>query len=238
MGLVTKRRDNADIVKVVVGGIIDQILNKRSSIGAVNFTKSRLMKIITGQYNIDKFIISKTLKDKEAYADWTRMVHVVLADRMAQRDPGNKPQSNDRIPFVYVEVNKKVKLQGERVEHPDFIKDNNLKIDYLFYITNQIMKPATQFLELIAKNPDAIFRYYTIREENRKSGQDPIYKYYPNCSTDQGKSIELGNISTNKLFDEKEKIPKKNNKKRIEKRPKVTKKLFKSSDLSSEISFD
>ena len=162
MGLVTKRRDNADIVKVVVGGIIDQMLNKRSNKGAGDFTQSRLLKIITGKYNIDKFIISKTLKDKDVYADWTRQVHVVLADRMSQRDPGNKPQSNDRVPFVYIEVDRKVKLQGERVEHPQYIKENKLKIDYLFYITNQIMKPAIQFLELITKNPEAIFKKYII----------------------------------------------------------------------------
>lgn len=191
MGLVTKRRDNADIVKIIVGGIIDQILNKRSKIGAVEYTKSRLMKIITGKYNIDKFIISKTLKDKEVYADWTRQVHVVLADRMAQRDPGNKPQSNDRVPFVYIEVNKKVKLQGERVEHPQYIKEQNLKIDYLFYITNQIMKPATQFLELITTKPHSIFNRYIIREENRKAGIDPIMKYFKDCPTDGGNIVDV-----------------------------------------------
>lgn len=191
MGLVTKRRDNADIVKMVVGGIIDQILNKRSSVGAVEFTNSTLLKIITGKYLIDKFIISKTLKDKDAYADWTKMVHVVLADRIAQRDAGNKPQSNDRIPFVYIETDKKVKLQGERVEHPQYIKDNNLKIDYMFYITNQIMKPAIQFLELIVKNPDSIFKKYLIREENRKSGIEPIMKFFQKADDDCCDNIKL-----------------------------------------------
>jgi DNA polymerase elongation subunit (family B) len=203
MGLVTKRRDNADIVKVIVGGIIDQLLNKRSNIGAINFTKSRLMSIITGRYGIDKFIVSKTLKDKDVYADWTRQMHVVLADRMAIRDPGNKPQSNDRIPFVYIEVQKKVKLQGERVEHPQFIKENNLKIDYLFYITNQIMKPAMQFLELIAKNPGKIFESYIIREENRKSGTVPIMKYleYKNTGSQHEITLTVGGIPSGSVFD-------------------------------------
>ena len=193
MGLVTKRRDNADIVKMVVGGIIDQILNKRSSKGAVEFTNTTLLNIITGKYLIEKFIISKTLKDKDVYADWTRMVHVVLADRMAQRDAGNKPQSNDRVPFVYIEIDKKAKLQGERVEHPQYIKDNNLKIDYTFYITNQIMKPAIQFLELIVKNPDSIFKKYLIREENRKAGIEPIMKFFQkvDCESNDYENVIL-----------------------------------------------
>jgi len=201
MGLVMKRRDNADVVKDIVGGIIDQMLNKRSKIGAINFTREKLLAIITGKYDIEKFIISKTLKDKEMYKNWISQVHVVLADRMTQRDPGNKPQSNDRIPFIYIETDKKVKLQGERVEHPQFIKDNKLKIDYSFYITNQIMKPAIQFLELIAKNPEKIFNNFLIREENRRSGIEPIMKYFKNCKGDEnecdinitvgGKIIEL-----------------------------------------------
>ena len=229
MGLVTKRRDNADIVKVVVGGIIDQILNKRSSDGAVKFTKSRLLKIITGKYNIDKFIISKTLKDKEEYAGedgWKRQAHVVLADRMAQRDPGNKPQSNDRIPFVYIETNKNVKLQGERVENPSYILENNMKIDFLFYITYQIMKPAKQFLELITKNPDSIFNMYIIREENRKSGMDPIMKHFNDCPTDQGNEIvvNMGGFSGNSLFGEKPNKINKNNK-RATKRTRVPKRI-------------
>lgn len=227
MGLVTKRRDNADIVKVVVGGIIDQILNKRSPRGAVDFVKSRLKNIITGKYNIDKFIISKTLKDKEAYADWTKQVHVVLAERMGERDPGNKPQSNDRIPFVYIETGKKVKLQGERVEHPQYIKENKLKIDYLFYITNQIMKPSLQFLELIAKNPESIFKMYIIREENRKAGIDPIMKYYKDCPTDQGNdvNINLGGLTTTDLFGAPAKNESGVNRKRQGKRVKIVKRM-------------
>jgi DNA polymerase elongation subunit (family B) len=174
MGIVLKRRDNAPVVKIVCGNIIDQILNKRSSTGAVKMTQMLLDKIITGKMPLDKFIVTKTLKF--SYKDRTRIVHAVLADRMAERDPGNKPESNDRIPYVYFEVEneKEIKLQGERVEHPDYLVKNNLKIDYLFYITNQIMKPCIQFLELIVENANKIFHDYIIREENRKLGKAPI----------------------------------------------------------------
>jgi DNA polymerase elongation subunit (family B) len=184
MGLVTKRRDNADIVKVVVGGIIDQILNKRDPEGAIKFTQSRLKRIITGQYGMEKFTITKTLKEKEDYKDWTRMVHMVVADRMAVRDPGNKPQANDRLPFAFIETKKKVKLQGERAEHPVHVLKNNMKLDYLYYITNQIMKPALQFLELLCENPDDVFHQYIVRETHRKNGQTPIMKLLQDCERD------------------------------------------------------
>jgi len=178
MGIVLKRRDNAPVVKIVCGNIIDQIVNKRNSKGAVQITQQLLNKIITGKMPLEKFIITKTLKF--SYADRTRIVHAVLADRMAERDPGNKPESNDRIPYVYFEVEdeKNIKLQGDRVEHPDYLVKNKLKIDYLFYITNQIMKPCMQFLELIVENPEKIFNDYIIREQNRKNCKAPIEYYF------------------------------------------------------------
>ena len=81
------------------------------------------------------------------YKNPRQIAHKVLADRMAKRDPGNKPSAGTRIPFAYI-INKKAKLQGNRIETPDFIKKNNLKLDYNFYITNQIMKPLLQVFAL------------------------------------------------------------------------------------------
>jgi DNA polymerase elongation subunit (family B) len=72
-----------------------------------------------------------------------------LADRITSRDPGNKPSSGDRIPFVYIHNANKKALQGEKIETPTFIMENNLKIDYSFYITNQIMKPVQQLFALV-----------------------------------------------------------------------------------------
>ena len=39
-------------------------------------------------------------------------------------------------------------LQGDRIEHIDYIKQNSLVLDYEFYITNQIMNPVKQVLDL------------------------------------------------------------------------------------------
>ena len=78
-----------------------------------------------------------------------QIAHKVLADRMGKRDPGNKPRSGDRIPFVYIQTKGKVTLQGDKIETPTYIKENKLKIDYSFYISNQIMKPVQQVFALV-----------------------------------------------------------------------------------------
>lgn len=174
MGIVLKRRDNAPIVKEVCGGIIDRLINQRDPESARKFTIECLEKMFSGGYNINYFLTSKTLKMKESYKDWTRIGHVVLAERIGRRDPGNKPQSGDRITFAAIEKEGKDLLQGDMIETPAFIQENNLKINYLFYMTNQIMKPATQFLNLACRDVKKMFDYYIIKADNEKVGRTDI----------------------------------------------------------------
>lgn len=151
MGIVLKRRDNAPIVKQVYGGIIDIILNQNDIHGSVDFLKRELQKLVEGDCTLDQLIVSKTLKAK--YESPMHIAHKVLADRMTERDPGTRPQVGDRIPYVYVVVkdSKKKMLQGNRIEHPDYIRANSLVPDYHFYITNQIMKPVLQIYGLVVE---------------------------------------------------------------------------------------
>jgi len=149
MGIVLKRRDNAQIVKRIYGGIIDIILNEKDVAKSVVFLQESLMKLIDGQYPLEDLIITKSLKAE--YKDPTKIAHKVLADRIAEREPGNKPQIGDRIPYLYVETGKDKVLQGERIETPTFTRQNGLKPDYNFYITNQIMKPILQIYALVVE---------------------------------------------------------------------------------------
>lgn len=151
MGIVLKRRDNAPIVKTIYGGIIDIILNKKDIAESVRFLRKSLDDLVSGSYPIEALVITKSLRAN--YKNPLSIAHKVLADRMAERDPGDKPQVNDRIPYVYVQMpnSKKKTLQGERIEHPDYVKKNNVKIDYNFYLTNQIMKPINQVYGIIVE---------------------------------------------------------------------------------------
>lgn len=162
--------------------------------------KKTLNKIFLNKYDIDKYIVTKTLREK--YANRTSIVHAVLADRMAQRDPGNRPMPNDRIPYVYIQMDHEVELQGERVEHPDYVIKNDLKLDHLFYITNQIMKPCIQFLELLVENPEDIFKEYIMREENRRNGLTPVNYYMKQIENQDTSNIKSKKEETVSLMDD------------------------------------
>ena len=240
MGLVLKRRDNAPIVKIVCGGIVNQLLNNldKGAEGALLFARKTLKEIVTGKYKLDKFVISKTLRSE--YANRNAMVHAVLADRIAERDPGNKPQSNDRIPYAFIEVDKEVEVQGDRVEHPEYIKEKGLKLDYLFYITNQIMKPCMQFLELILENPDQIFREYIIKEENRKKCMMPMGYYFNDDKNETETDKKDQKVNFDELVDEEPdekiaKVHKKNKNVEPEKRPKQSTELVDFDEVANDI---
>ena len=164
MGIVLKRRDNSPIVKEICGGIINNLINFRSPEKAKEFTYNCLKQMFEGKYNIKYFLQSKTLKSKTSYKDWTRISHVYLADKISKREVGNLPQSGDRIEYAVIKIqpklNKEKLLQGDIIETPQYIKENNLELDYLFYLTNQIMNPALQFLELVDKNAINIFNEF------------------------------------------------------------------------------
>lgn len=147
MGIVLKRRDNAPIVKDIYGGIIDILMKEQDIQKAMEYLKECLQNIVDEKYPMEKLIITKSLRS--GYKNPLTIAHKVLADRMTARDPGNKPSSGDRIPFVYIQNKNKKCLQGEKIETPQFIQENRLKIDYSFYITNQIMKPVQQVFALV-----------------------------------------------------------------------------------------
>lgn len=178
-GIVLKRRDNAPIVKEICGGIINRLIDMKNPDMAKQYTIDCMNKLFNNEYNIKYFLTSKTLKMKDSYADWTRIAHVVLADRIAKRDPGNCPQSGDRIEFAAVQLANVTRntLQGERIETPQYIADKKLKIDYEFYMTNQIMNPALQFLSLAIPRADKIFEEFKIRTENERMGRTNILEF-------------------------------------------------------------
>jgi DNA polymerase elongation subunit (family B) len=174
MGIVLKRRDNAPLVKKIYGGIIDILLNKYDLHASVEFLTQELKKLVEGKYPLEDLVITKTLKGN--YVDRTKIAHCVLADRMGERDAGNKPQINDRIPYIYIQTNGEVKLQGDRIEHPEYIREKSLTPDYQFYITNQLMKPICQIYALcVEKLPNYAYSPGYWEQWDEELRQNKIY---------------------------------------------------------------
>ena len=243
MGLVTKRRDNAPILKNIYKGLLDIMFGEdETSIAikkAIKLYQESVTDLLKGNVNIEDLIVTKTLKT--GYKNPTAITHKVLAERITERDPGNAPSMNERIPFIFIDpkelkcniCQKKVNvdsckckqcmklycythlkqhktdcifkcrmcwtidkvnicnccngcycnkhkmghkcsnisekaLQGDFAETPTYIQENNLLIDYRYYLDHQIRKPVSQIFELIkeTKNVDPL-KQILIKDNNR-----------------------------------------------------------------------
>ena len=103
--------------------------------------------------------------------------------------------------YVYIETYEKKGqklLQGNKIENPNYIIENNLNPDYKFYITNQIMKPVGQIFALIVEDLEGY--------NKPKDYFDNKYKIYKKDRGEikaKNKILELRHTEASKiLFDE------------------------------------
>ena len=150
MGIALKRRDNAPIVKTIFGGAMKMLLNNRDVAGAFKFVKDSCVDLVDGKVSLGQLTITKSLRAD--YANPQSIAHKVLADRILQRDPGNAPAAGDRIGYVYISPkagHEAAKLQGDRIETPQYVRDHNLIPDYKHYIEHQLQNPISQMFGLL-----------------------------------------------------------------------------------------
>jgi DNA polymerase elongation subunit (family B) len=169
MGLALKRRDVCDYLKDVYGNLI--MIFKEGSTDtiqvAIEYLNQALESLVEGGVAMDKLVFSKALRSY--YKTPEQIAHAVLAERMALRDPGNRPKPGDRIKFAVVEMStkeqkriidqrnknlppekaKKTLMMGERIETPEYIVGKGLKLDYAYYIEKQLLNPIRQLFGLI-----------------------------------------------------------------------------------------
>lgn len=185
-GVVLKRRDNPNIVKKVYTGVIEPLLEhgERGINISISFLKNELEKLMRNEVDLLDLVVTKSLAKgygkvsktgevimgENDYKN-TNLPHVALANKMRLRDVGSAPNTGDRINYIFVEIpgNPKAKLY-EKAEDLQVAIDNKLKIDYLYYVTNQIQNPVSEILKILVSNSDKIFtdataEYVAKREE-------------------------------------------------------------------------
>lgn len=150
MGIATKRRDYAPIVKTIYGGAIKILLqNEANAVAeAAAFVKKWVNDMMENKVSLNQLMLTKSLRSEYKMA--TPPAHKVLADRITARDPGNAPASGDRLSFIYFKQPANFRgSQGDRVETPAFMKANGLKPDPEYYIEHQLENPVGQLFSIL-----------------------------------------------------------------------------------------
>lgn len=174
MGIVLKRRDNADIVKDIYGGAIDILLKEKDERKAQQWVVTELGKLIAGKVPLDKLVITKSLRDD--YAKPETVSHWCLAERMRQRDPGSAPVPGDRIPYIIIKRPGTTKI-SDCLEHVDYVRSHpaECKPDAKYYLENQLENPLAQLFGLCIERLSGFTKpkdYYRKLRKNLEAAGD------------------------------------------------------------------
>lgn len=82
--------------------------------------------------------------------------HVALAEKMKERDPFNCPSVGERVPYVFIKGDPKLK-QFEKVEDPKYAVNNMLNIDYYYYFDHQLKSVLDTIFEVVIEDLNVIF---------------------------------------------------------------------------------
>ena len=79
-----------------------------------------------------------------------------LAEKMKKRDAGTAPGIGDRVAYVMV-GGVKGSRDYENAEDPLYVLENDIPIDFNYYIEKQIKLPLSRIYDLILPNVNMLF---------------------------------------------------------------------------------
>lgn len=144
-GVELVRRDNCPWAKTVYESVLTPILYECAPHKAVANLQEHMDTLVRNEIQTKQFILTKQLKKKESYANQLQP-HLIVAEKITQRSRGAiVPQSGDRLPFFIAEgPQEKI---SERAEDPTWGRENGIKPDRMYYLTNQVMNAVSTLFE-------------------------------------------------------------------------------------------
>jgi DNA polymerase elongation subunit (family B) len=165
-GLQMVRRDNTPFVREVCKEILDIMFESSDPQKAVQLAQKRGVELLDGRVAMEKLMLSQKLSDSYKSAN---LPHVMVRDKMREREPGSEPQSGDRVQFVIVHGDGD--RQFEKSEDPGWVRANKIPLDYRYYFTNKFMNPVCDLLEPLVQDRHSVFSDLMLSK--RKVGYDP-----------------------------------------------------------------
>ena len=159
-GIETVRRDNCRLVADVIDKCLQKILIDRNPKAAINYVQETISNLLLDKIDIYQLVISKELKKKEYKG---KQPHAELAKKLQKRaeirnknntsgNLNNIPKLGERIQYVITRGLKKDCRIYERAEDPIYVLENNVSIDFDYYLHNQLSKPLIRIFEPIFGN--------------------------------------------------------------------------------------
>lgn len=175
-GIEVVRRDSSQLTRTIFEMLLNRIFYENDAHGAVTLLQEKMQDMVDGKLPFDLFVMSKSLKGNYAKPD--SQAHVAVVRKMRERAPGSEPQVGDRVPFVVIQTPQKVKRLSEKVDDPEYVKKNNVELDYQYYIEKQLQAPLTKLFEPFVPNTKTIFRAALAAADRKRNKQRTLEEMF------------------------------------------------------------
>lgn len=153
-GVQPVRRDTPKILKHTIQKCIELILVEKDRPAAIQLLNNTFARIESGEYEVREFAKTGAISDKEYVGALPPAAEVANHLRERGLDVPN------RVEYVYIVGDPKAKA-SKKVESPEYIEQNKLKVDTKYYMTNQFRKPILELLGPALDGLDELIDNYT-----------------------------------------------------------------------------
>lgn len=147
-GIQLVRRDNCPLVRTASSEILHAIMEHKNADLAIQVANKHVVGLLRNEVPLDELVISKALRAD--YKNPDSLPHVQVARKIHQRR-GYPVQSGERVPFVFVDSGAETALglQAVRAEDPEYVRENRISPDILYYIDSQLSTPIQMLLDIL-----------------------------------------------------------------------------------------
>ena len=192
-GIELVRRDNCPVAKRIQSAVLDALMYKIDRQLACDAVNTHMTDIVDNKIPLMDYKMSKSRRKDYVNED---LPHLAVVRKMKARNPGSEPQIGDRVPYILIEtMNLKAKT-FEKAEDPKFIVENNLKVDRLYYVEHQIVKPICSLLDLVVDKPENLFVDHLRKLRRQREGQSNIFGFLQKAEPEDKKFVAIKPISS------------------------------------------
>lgn len=151
-GIETVRRDGCPAAAKMLEKTLRILFDTCDVSKVKEYVCKQFTKILSGRCSVQDLTFAKEFRGINGYKDRACVPSLMMTRKWMLSDPRNEPRRGERVPFLI--VNGAPGLQLIRlVKSPlEFLQDENLKINSIYYITKAIIPPLNRCLLLIGAN--------------------------------------------------------------------------------------
>ena len=117
-----------------------------------DYVVKQFIKLPSGRINLKDFIIAKEYRGRDTYDNAKSIAACQIANRSLVKDPLSEPLTCERVPYLIVCGRPNQPLY-ELVRSPEELMQNNdLKLNYEYYVMKQILPPLDRIMCLMKIN--------------------------------------------------------------------------------------